>query len=72
MKTLAVVSGVKSDYAKVCGELLSGQMPIIEHAKNAMQDVQRTAVCFSVNAVIDQVGHTEISSRKYPLGYTQG
>jgi hypothetical protein len=64
VKTLAMISGIKSDNPKILGQFLSGQMPIVEHAKNAMQNVNGLGVIFPVNAIIDQVGHARFSSRK--------
>jgi hypothetical protein len=72
VKTLAMISGIKSDNPIIFGQFLSGQTPIVEHAKNAMQNVNGLGVIFPVNAIIDQVGHVEISSRRYQLGYIQG
>jgi hypothetical protein len=72
METFAVISRIVSDYAVRFCEFLSSKMPIVLHAKNAMQDVNGMGVIFPVNAVIDQAGHIEISSRKYQLGYIQG
>jgi hypothetical protein len=67
-----VISRIVSDYAVRFSELLSSKMPIVEHAKNAMQNVNGMGVIFPVNAVIDQAGHNEISSGSCQLGYIQG
>jgi len=52
-----MVSRIKSNHTKVLRKLLSRQVPIVEHAKNAMQNVQWSDVFVPVNAVVDQVGH---------------